>query len=93
MAEAKTKIGNAEFTLTWTEDIAVMEKSHRTRALKLIDIFRAAGENSAPKVGRPKGSTNRRKAEPAGDPEHPVLQELSAALAEKTRAEKAVREA
>lgn len=49
MAEAKTKIGTAEFTLTWTEDIAVMEKNHRTRALRLIDAFRAAGENGVPK--------------------------------------------
>lgn len=49
MAEAKTKIGSAEFTLQWTEDIAVMERNHRTRALKLIDTFRAAGENGAPK--------------------------------------------
>jgi hypothetical protein len=50
--EIKTQIGPAEFKLTSDVDIAAMDKNHRTRALKLIDSFRAAGENGAPKERR-----------------------------------------
>jgi hypothetical protein len=55
-----TTIGEVNFSLEWDADIAQMPKAQRVRALKLIDSFRAAGENGAPKEKRtrkPKGRT------------------------------------